>query len=67
MGYNRSGQRFKEKMRRRRKEERRLAAKAAAAEKPHGLVTTVKKVAKGTAEKVGAVLKVAKKKLTGKE
>jgi hypothetical protein len=32
MGYNRSGQRHKERLRQRRKEERRVAAKAAAAQ-----------------------------------
>jgi hypothetical protein len=68
MGYNRSGQRFKERMRRRRNEERRLAMKeAGGAGKPHGVVAKAKDSAKEAVEKAGKVIKAPKRKVTGKE
>jgi len=68
MGYNRSGQRHKERLRQRRKEERRVAAKAAAAqaEATKGLGERVKGMAHTGAAKAAGLAHAVVDKVTGK-
>ena len=65
MGHNRAGVRRRARLKRRRREEERLAEKAPrageggageAGAKPHGILETVKDVAKGVAGTVGGLL-----------
>jgi hypothetical protein len=65
MGYNRAGNRAKQKLRRTRKEQRRLSLKAAAAQEG-GVVKTVKRVATKAVAAVGKAVEVVKEKITGK-
>ena len=66
MGYNRSGDRHKQRLNRRRKEERRLIAKAVAAGQGKGLGERVKDLAHAVAEKASDLAHAVVDKVTGK-
>ena len=66
MGYNRSGDRHKERLNRRRKEERRLIAKALAASEGKGLGERVKDLAHSVAEKAADLAHAVVDKVIGK-
>ncbi len=68
MGYNRSGERRKQRLKRQKREFERILAKheaAAAAESHGGAVAKVKEAVKGAAAKVGEAVKAVAHKVTG--
>ncbi len=64
MGYNRSGRRFKDRIKRAKRLDNRLAAKAE--HHPKGVAEAVTDLAKGIVEKVGGAVKSAVATVTGK-
>ncbi len=70
MGYNRSGRRFKDRIKRSKRLDARLAARAetkeAAEDKGKGIAAKVKGVAKGVVDAVGGAVKSVVHAVTGK-